>query len=124
MARPPADALPRESLLELYSFMRLTRMLEDRLAALYRQDKIPGNVHRSLGQEACSVGAAYALERGDVFAPLIRDLGAVFVRGGKPRDVLAQYLAREVGPTHGRDINIHYGWLSEAGSMIGVVSML
>jgi TPP-dependent pyruvate/acetoin dehydrogenase alpha subunit len=124
MPRTPADALPRESLLELYSYMRLTRMLEDRLAALYRQNKVPGNVHRSLGQEACSVGAAYALEKGDVFAPLIRDLGAVFVRGGKTRDVLAQYLAREVGPTRGRDINIHYGWLSDEGSMIGVVSML
>jgi TPP-dependent pyruvate/acetoin dehydrogenase alpha subunit len=124
MPQTPADALSRESLLELYSYMRLTRLLEDRLAALYRQNKVPGNVHRSLGQEACSIGAAYALEKGDVFAPLIRDLGAVFVRGGKTRDVLAQYLGREVGPTRGRDINIHYGWLSDDGCMIGVVSML
>jgi TPP-dependent pyruvate/acetoin dehydrogenase alpha subunit len=124
MPRPPADALSRESLLELYTYLRQTRMIEERLAALYRQNKIPGNVHRSLGQEACSVGAAYALERGDLFAPLIRDLGAVFVRGGTRRDVLAQYMARGVSPTRGRDINIHYGWLEDEGSMIGVVSML
>ena len=124
MARSPADALGRESLLELYRYLRLTRMTEERLAALYRQGKIPGNVHRSLGQEACSVGAAYALERGDLFAPLIRDLGAVFVRGGTTREVLAQYMARGVSPTRGRDINIHYGWLEPEGSMIGVVSML
>jgi len=124
MPKPPADQLPRESLLELYTFMRLTRMIEERLSALYRQGKIPGNVHRSLGQEGCAVGSAYALERGDVFAPLIRDLGAVFVRGGTPRDIFAQFLARASGPTRGRDINIHYGWLSDEGSMIGVVSML
>jgi TPP-dependent pyruvate/acetoin dehydrogenase alpha subunit len=124
MGKPPADSLPRESLLELYSFLRQTRMVEERLAILYRQGKIPGNVHRSLGQEACAVGAAYALDRGDLFAPLIRDLGAVFVRGGTARDIFAQYLARAAGPTRGRDINIHYGWLSDGGSMIGVVSML
>ena len=124
MPKPPADELTRESLLEIYSYMRLTRMIEERLSVLYRQGKIPGNVHRSLGQEGCAVGSAYALDRGDVFAPLIRSLGAVFVRGGTPRDIFAQFLARAGGPTRGRDINIHYGWLSDEGSMIGVVSML
>jgi TPP-dependent pyruvate/acetoin dehydrogenase alpha subunit len=124
MPKPPADELPRESLLEIYGFLRLTRMIEERLSVLYRQGKIPGNVHRSLGQEGCAVGSAYAMDRGDIFAPLIRDLGAVFVRGGTPRDIFAQFLARAGGPTRGRDINIHYGWLSDEGSMIGVVSML
>lgn len=124
MANLPADSLSRDALLELYTFLRLTRMVEERLAALYRQNKIPGNVHRSLGQEACAVGAAYALERGDIFSPLIRDLGAVFVRGGTAREIFAQYMARAAGPTRGRDINVHYGWLRDEGSMIGVVSML
>jgi TPP-dependent pyruvate/acetoin dehydrogenase alpha subunit len=124
MPKPPSDALPRESLLELYYFMRQNRMAEERLANLYRQNKVIGGLYRSLGQEACSVGAAYALERGDVFTPLIRNLGAIFVRGGKPRDVFAQYMGRATSPTRGRDLNIHYGWLSEEGSMISVISML
>jgi pyruvate dehydrogenase E1 component alpha subunit/2-oxoisovalerate dehydrogenase E1 component alpha subunit len=124
MPRPTAEELPRESLLELYRFMRQTRSLEERLVSLFRQGRIPGNVHRSLGQEACAVGSAYALEKGDLFSPLIRDLGAVLVRGGKTRDVLAQFLARGNSPTRGRDINIHYGWLSDEGSMICVTSML
>src|SRR6478752_4928231 len=109
MPNPPADALPKESLLELYYFMRLNRMAEERLAALYRQNKVIGGLYRSLGQEACSVGSAYALERGDIFTPLIRNLGAIFVRGGTPRDVFAQYMARAVGPSRGRDLNIHFG---------------
>jgi pyruvate dehydrogenase E1 component alpha subunit/2-oxoisovalerate dehydrogenase E1 component alpha subunit len=124
MPKPPADALPRESLLELYSFMRLNRMAEERLAALYRQNKVIGGLYRSLGQEACSVGSAYALEAGDIFTPLIRNLGAILVRGGKPRDVFAQYMARATGPSGGRDLNIHFGWLSEEGSMLSVISML
>ena len=99
-------------------------MAEERLANLYRQNKVIGGLYRSLGQEASSVGAAYALERGDIFTPLIRNLGAIFVRGGRPRDVFAQYMARGTSPTRGRDLNIHFGWLSDEGSMISVISML
>ncbi len=83
-----------------------------------------GGLYRSLGQEGCSVGSAYALERGDIFTPLIRNLGAIFVRGGRPRDVFAQYMAKATGPTRGRDLNVHFGWLSEDGSMPSVISML
>ncbi len=83
-----------------------------------------GGLYRSLGQEGCSVGSAYALARGDMFTPLIRNLGAIFVRGGRPRDVFAQYMAKATGPTRGRDLNVHFGWLSEEGSMPSVISML
>ena len=111
-------------LLELYRFMKLNRMVEEKLTNLYRQGKVVGGLYRSLGQEGCSVGSAYALERGDIFTPLIRNLGAIFVRGGRPRDVFAQYMARAAGPTHGRDLNVHFGWISEEGSMPSVISML
>ena len=123
-ARPPAGQLSREQLLELYHFLKLNRMVEEKLTNLYRQGKVVGGLYRSLGQEACSVGSAYALERGDIFTPLIRNLGAIFVRGGKPRDVFAQYMAKASGPTRGRDLNVHFGWLSEDGSMPSVISML
>jgi TPP-dependent pyruvate/acetoin dehydrogenase alpha subunit len=38
--------------------MRLTRTLEERLVALYRQTKVVGGLFRSLGQEADAVGSA------------------------------------------------------------------
>jgi TPP-dependent pyruvate/acetoin dehydrogenase alpha subunit len=123
-ARPPADQLSKAQLLELFHYLKLNRMVEEKLANLYRQGKVIGGLYRSLGQEACSVGAAYALERGDVFTPLIRNLGAIFVRGGRPRAVFAQYMAKATGPTRGRDLNLHFGWLSEDGSMLSVISML
>ncbi len=124
MTRPPVEQLGKAQLLELYHFMKLNRMVEEKLTNLYRQGKVVGGLYRSLGQEGCSVGSAYALERGDIFTPLIRNLGAILVRGGKPRDVFAQYMARATGPTHGRDVNVHFGWLSEEGSMPSVISML
>jgi pyruvate dehydrogenase E1 component alpha subunit/2-oxoisovalerate dehydrogenase E1 component alpha subunit len=124
MSKPPVEQLGKAQFLELYHFMKLNRMVEEKLTNLYRQGKVVGGLYRSLGQEGCSVGSAYALDRGDIFTPLIRNLGAILVRGGKPRDVFAQYMARATGPTHGRDLNVHFGWLSDEGSMPSVISML
>jgi pyruvate dehydrogenase E1 component alpha subunit/2-oxoisovalerate dehydrogenase E1 component alpha subunit len=122
--KPSADRLTRGHLLELYYFLKLNRGLEEKLSNLYRQSKVVGGLYRSLGQEACSVGAAYALERGDIFTPLIRNLGAILVRGGSPHDIFCQYMAKAESPTRGRDLNVHFGWLSPEGSMPSVISML
>lgn len=97
-----------EQLRELHRWMLLNRLLEERLVALYRQGKIVGGLYRSLGQEATSVGSAFALEKGDLFTPLIRNLGAVLVRGIPPRDVLTQYLARGTSPSRGKDCVLHF----------------
>jgi TPP-dependent pyruvate/acetoin dehydrogenase alpha subunit len=122
--KPPLDELSPIQLVELYRFMKLNRMVEEKLTNLYRQGKVVGGLYRSLGQEACAVGSAYALERGDIFTPLIRDLGAIFVMGGRPRDVFAQYMAKAAGPTGGRDLNTHFGWIREDSVMPAVISML
>src|SRR3989442_13044861 len=79
--------LDRGHLLEIYRYLRLTRTLEERLVALFRQSKVIGGLFRSLGQEGESVASAYALERGhhrDVLSPLIRNLGSMLVMGAKP----------------------------------------
>jgi len=105
-----ADApLSPERLLELYYWMRLTRTLEERLVALYRQTKVVGGLFRSLGQEADSVGSAFALERRDVLSPLIRNLGSMLVKGATPLEILRQYMAKGDSPTRGRELNIHFG---------------
>jgi len=104
--------LPREILLRLYSALRLTRALEERLGILYRQGKILGGVYLSTGQEAVSVGAAAALEDGDVIIPSHRDMGAHLLRGIQPREVFAQFLGRVGGPSRGRDGNVHFGDLA------------
>ena len=38
-------------------FLRLNRMVEERLANLYRQGKVVGGLYRSLGQEAARSAA-------------------------------------------------------------------
>jgi TPP-dependent pyruvate/acetoin dehydrogenase alpha subunit len=114
--------LAPEQLLELYRHLQLTRLVEEKLVNLYRQTKVVGGVFRSLGQEATAVGTAYALAPQDFIAPLIRDLGAVLVKGIRPRDIFAQYMAKAWGPSEGRDLNIHFGDLSKG--FIGPISHL
>jgi pyruvate dehydrogenase E1 component alpha subunit/2-oxoisovalerate dehydrogenase E1 component alpha subunit len=122
-SRPHSADLTRPQLLELYYWMRLTRSLEERLVNLYRQTKVVGGLFRSLGQEACAVGSAYALRREDVLSPLIRNLGSMLVKGATPLEVLRQYMAKGDSPTRGRELNIHFGDVEER-NFVGQISHL
>ena len=118
-----ASTLTREQHLELYYFLRLNRELEEQMVRLFRQNKIVGGLYPSLGQEAISVGTAYALGPGDWIAPMIRNIGALLVRGFKPRDVLTQHMARYTSPTLGKDGTSHFGDL-KSRHVIAPSSML
>jgi len=130
--KPIPAGLSRAQLHELYYFMRLTRSLEEKLVNLYRQTKVIGGLFRSLGQEADSVGSAYALDRskGDILSPLIRNLGSMLVQGATPLEVLRQYMAKAESPTRGRELNIHFndldrgfiGQISHLGDMVPVMA--
>src|SRR5438105_7951764 len=117
--------LTREQLLAIAYYLRLTRTLEERLVALFRQAKVIGGLYRSLGQEGESVAAAYALDykQGDVVQPLIRNLGSILVAGAKPAAIIKQYMAKGDSPTRGRELNIHFGNPATDG-FIGQISML
>src|SRR2546425_1496826 len=132
-AFPSGAALSSDQLLEIYYYLRLTRTLEERLVALYRQTKVIGGLFRSLGQEGESVASAYALERGrhrDILSPLIRNLGSLLVMGAKPIEILRQYMAKAESPTRGRELNVHFndlekgylGQISHLGDMIPVMA--
>ncbi len=89
--------------------MLLTRSIEERGHALYRQGRIPGSFYTGRGNEAAAVGVAWAMAAQDVGCPTQRDLGVHIVRGMAPWRIIAQYLGRSDGPTRGRDGNVHLG---------------
>lgn len=115
-------SLKPDQLLELYRYLKLTRLVEERIVNLYRQTKVVGGVYRSLGQEATAVGSAYALRPEDFITPIIRDLGACFVKGIRPREIFAQYMAKAWGPSGGKDLNVHFGYMDKG--FIGPISHL
>lgn len=110
--------------------MVLSRVLENRIASLYRAGKIVGGVYLGIGQEALSASVGTLLGKGDVFAPLIRDMAGRLAFGESPLDALRTYLGSRKGPMRGRDGNIHRGrpasgmpaMISHLGGMIAVVN--
>jgi TPP-dependent pyruvate/acetoin dehydrogenase alpha subunit len=118
---PPAH-LTVEDRVGLLRAMLLMRAIEERAMNLYRQGKVPGSFYDGFGQEAVSVGAAWAMAAADRLCVLHRDLGAHLVRGVTPSAILSQYMGRDAGITSGRDGNVHFGDLRTG--CVGMVSML
>ena len=120
----------RESHLAAYRFMLLARLLDDKLAALYRAGKIHGGVFLGRGQEALSASVGVSLKKSDVFAPLIRDAAGRLAFGETVVDALRNYLGSSLGPMRGRDGNVHRGkpregylpMISHLGAMISVAN--
>ena len=92
--------------------MLRARLLEEKLGSLYRAGRIVGGVYLGRGQEALSGAGGVALRKGDVFAPLIRDMAGRLAFGEPMEDALRAYLGSRLGPMKGRDGNIHRGDLS------------
>jgi len=114
---------PGRKRLEFYYWMRLTRALDERMVALWKQGRGVGGTFSQRGHEGISVGAGLALGPQDVVAPMHRDLGTFLVRGVTPRRVFASLLGRATGVTGGRDTNLH-GMGDLSLGIIGFISHL
>lgn len=119
----------QELYLKTYRFMLQARVLEEKLASLYRAGMIKGGVFLGRGQEALSASLGVHLRPGDIFAPLIRDQAGRMAFGDTALDTLRTYLGSHLGSMKGRDGNIHrgrpaegyYAMISHLGAMIPVV---
>jgi TPP-dependent pyruvate/acetoin dehydrogenase alpha subunit len=105
--------LSREQCIEIYRWMLLNRRMETALENLYKQGQVVGGVYFGLGQEACSCASAYALHKDEWLGPMIRNQGALLVRGFSPADIMMQYMAKSGSPTKGRDASSHFGDIEE-----------
>lgn len=123
--------LSREQSIAIYRWMLLNRRMETALESLYKQSKVVGGVYFGLGQEGCSCASAYALGPDDWLGPMIRNQGAMLVRGFTARDIMLQYMAKADSPTFGRDASSHFGdWqkrnvcapISMLGELVGVMA--
>ncbi len=109
--------------LDLYYWMRLTRVFDEQMLAIWKQGRGVGGTFSQRGHEAIGVGAAFALAPDDIVAPMHRDLGCYLVRGLTPRRIFANLLGRATGVTAGRDANLH-GMGDLSLGLIGFISHL
>jgi TPP-dependent pyruvate/acetoin dehydrogenase alpha subunit len=115
--------LTRDQCLDIYRWMLLNRRMETALENLYKQGKVVGGVYFGLGQEACSCASAYALHKDEWLGPMIRNQGALLVRGFSPADIMMQYMAKSGSPTKGRDASSHLGDI-ETRNVVAPISTL
>ena len=115
--------LDKRHAIAIYRYMLLNRRMETALENLYKQGKVVGGVYFGLGQEACSCASAYALDKDDWLAPMIRNQGSLLVRGFSVADIMMQYMAKAGSPTRGRNASSHFGDI-QTRNTVSPVSML
>ena len=106
---PPNEPGPLDTahVLDLYRQMLRIRLFEEEAAVLYRDGKIPGFVHLSVGQEAVPVGACASLRPDDVITSTHRGHGHVLAKGLDMTGAFAELFGMEQGSCHGRGGSMH-----------------
>ncbi len=90
-----------------YDRMLLIRRFEEKAGQLYGRQKIRGFCHLYIGQEACAVGAATALRKGDKYITAYRDHGQPLALGTHPNAVMAELFAKQTGCSKGKGGSMH-----------------
>lgn len=126
-----ASLLTPDQRKEILTYMLMAREFDTAMLRLYRQGKAFGGVYSQLGNEAVSVGSAYALDTArDVLFPMHRNIGSHFVFGQDLDQLMLNHLAREGSQMRGTDGTGHYadpakriyGNVSHLGAMIPVAA--
>lgn len=97
-----------DQLVKMYKTMVLTRHMDERMITLQRQGIISFAMS-SLGEEACSVGSAAALDLVDWMYPQYRESGIIFWRGLTVDEYINHMFGNMYDPTYGRQMPNHFG---------------
>jgi pyruvate dehydrogenase E1 component alpha subunit len=87
--------------------MQRIRQAEQSLSALFADNKIPGFIHSSIGQEATAAGVIYPLEPRDTVVSNHRGHGHAIARGVALGRFLAEIMGRADGYCAGRGGSMH-----------------
>jgi pyruvate dehydrogenase E1 component alpha subunit len=91
--------------LTLFKKILFTRLADQRALMLQRQGRI-GTYAPIWGQEACQIGSAHALQRGDWVFPAFRELGASLMMGIFLKNIYLYWMGNEEGSRAPEGINM------------------
>ncbi len=101
------DAVTGEDRRGWLADMMLIRRFEEEAGRQYARARIGGFLHLAIGEEACIVGAARALEARDYLIGTYRTHGHALARGSHPRAVMAELFGRRDGLCRGHGGSMH-----------------
>lgn len=130
LAAQSVSALSNEDRKKMFLHMLQAREFDMAMLRLYRQGRAFGGVYSQIGNEATSVGSAYALRMSDALFPMHRNIGGHFVRGQSLEALMLNHTARVGSMMRGTDGTGHYadvskkiyGNVSHLGAMIPVAA--
>jgi TPP-dependent pyruvate/acetoin dehydrogenase alpha subunit len=109
-------SLNREQQFEAYRRMLRIRRFEEEGTRLYKDGKIPGAFHASIGQEAAIVGACIALRDDDAMTGTHRSHGHPIGKGANLNALMAELMGRVTGICKGRGGSMHL-----ADNSVGII---
>ena len=124
--------LKQNTALDLYRMLVKIRTFEERVGAIYYEDKlpafdiaagpVPGEMHLYSGQEAVAAGVCAHLRPDDPVTSTHRPHGHLIGKGGDLKKMMAEIFGKETGLCHGKgghmhlfDPSLHFG----CGGIVG-----
>lgn len=112
-----------ERLLRLYESMRLIRSFEERVSVDFRDGRIPGIVHLSIGQEAVAAAVSINLRDDDYILTTHRGHGHVLAKSDRPEELMAEIWGKSTGVCRGKGGSMHIAHVASgalgANSIVG-----
>ena len=102
-----AAEVSKDKLLKMYHTMQTIRHFEERLRDLFKEGKVPGFVHVSIGEEASATGVCAALTDQDYITSTHRGHGHLLAKGGKLKPMMAELFGRKTGYCKGKGGSMH-----------------
>jgi len=100
--KPPIED---KETLALYQKIVFIRLADQRGLLLQRQGRF-GTYAPIWGQEACQVGSAYVLQKGDWVFPAFREIGVTLMMGVPLKDFMLYWMGNEMGSRAPEGINM------------------
>jgi acetoin:2,6-dichlorophenolindophenol oxidoreductase subunit alpha len=98
------DATIRQSMLQRMLEIRIS---EEQIQGLFLQNLVRGSTHLCIGQEACSVGIAQALKKGDTVTCTYRGHGHALALGMAIKTMMAEMMGKASGACKGKGGSMH-----------------
>jgi acetoin:2,6-dichlorophenolindophenol oxidoreductase subunit alpha len=99
--------LDLQKLLDMYATMWRIRAFEQAVGVLFREQRLIGFLHLSIGQEAIPTGASAALNPDDYLTLTHRGHGQMVARGSDINRMMAELLGRVTGYCRGKGGSVH-----------------
>ncbi len=108
--------------LNLYRKLSMIRQFEEKVDELFRQGRIKGAIHVSVGEEAVAVGVAEALKEKDLVMATHRGHGHCIAKGGDISRMMAELFGRSTGYCRGKGGSMHI--IDVKKGMLGAVGIV